>query len=235
MRIFVLTLLAVISVFIARPARADTACGSVSPEVQIINPSITGAPQPVGLALYDLNTKGLFVQFAGQGNIATYFVGVPNQAIVGHATVPWSSIAFYPQALVQTNSNCPVLAAAGTPILTTGNAYPTTSPFVLAPCPLISTGQKLTVAGIQFPPFTVTLAVYDAMTQFLTVEFVSGISALFVGVPASIISQPIQWNSLYPYMEAIMTQDSACPVLAGGSDIYQGWQFGVSAFGAGGF
>lgn len=215
-------------------ALADTACPTVSSETQILTPVITGAPEPIALASYDTTTLGLMVQFAGQGNKATYFYGVPNQLIIGRGFVPWSTIAGYPQAVTQEQSPCPVLAVTGKPLFSTGNAVTTYTPFVAAPCPLVTDGTELSVASIMFPPYTIYQAVYDAKTQFLTVQFVSGISSLFVGVPDSVATAQIQWNSLYPYFEALMVEHSACPVLTGGSP-YQGWSFGVSAFGIGSF
>ena len=223
-----------LAVVLGPKARADTYCPTVSSQVQILNANITGSPQPIALASYDLNTKGLMVQFAGPGNKATYFVGVPSQLIVGRTNVPWSTISSYPQAYTQEQSPCPLLSSAGTPLLSTGNAITTVTPFVLPPCPLVSDGTQLSVAQVYYAPYSIYQAVYDAKTQFLTIQFVSGISVIFVGVPKSVATSAIQWNNLYQYMEALMVEQSACPYLSGGA-VYSGFIFGTSAFGVGSF
>ena len=197
-------------------AGAQTPCPTVSNQIQVLNPTIVGAPYPVQLAIYDQASLGLAIQPAGRGNPAHYFVGVPRSLIVGHATVQYASIQPYPEAMVQTNSTCPVLSSAGTPILTSGAMPPTTvSPFVSPPCPLISNGKKLQVVGFANSPTPISLAVYDANTQYLTVKFVDGTADMFVGVPAAgVAGNNVQWNSLAGYQEAIMAQGTACPLLA---------------------
>ena len=224
-----------LSLVFAHHAWADTYCGSVSPQVQILNPTIMGAPRSVALASYDLNNHGLSVQWAGQGNKALYFVGVPQSVIVGKASVPWTSISSYPQALVQDQSTCPVLSVSGSPILTTGNSAMPPSANIQNPCTLVSDGTELQPAAISFPPYSIYFAVYDAKTQYLIVQFAGGDSALFVGVPSTVASGNIEWNTLYQYTEAIMAEQSACPLLAGGAAPPLGWIFGISAFGVGNF
>jgi hypothetical protein len=198
-------------------AGAQTPCPSVSDQIQIINPTIVGAPFPVQLAIYDQTSLGLAIQPAGPGNPAIYFVGVPRSLIVGRNQVQWASISGYPQALVQTNSTCPVLTVEGNPIITSGPLPTvTSSPYVFPVCPAISTGTKLQVVGILSPPLGVYRAVYDGSTQFLTVIFSNGQTDMFVGVPASAVKSPVVWNSLASYQMAIMAQGAnpACPLLA---------------------
>lgn len=193
-------------------AMADTTCPTVSTMTSVLNPIITGAPKPITLATYDLNTLGLFVRYAN--NRADYFVGVPRQLIVGRAVVPWTAIASYPTALVQDRSPCPVLSSNGTPILTSGLAANTVSPYVMASCPAISGADPIQLVSVVSAPFSIYLATYDVTLKYLTVQFAQGTSALFTNIPKSLVAKPVIWNSLATYPEALMTEQSACPLLA---------------------
>lgn len=194
-------------------ALCDTPCPSVSNQISILEPTITNSPTPVALANYDLNTKGLSVQYAG--NHADYFVGVPNQAIVGHATVPWTSISSYPRALVQEKSTCPILLSNGTPLLTTGNMAVTTSPFVLSPCPADTGTDTIQVVSLVQAPLSIYRATYDMKLQWLFVQFADAEADIFVGVPSSAVSGTVTWNSLSTYSAALVTQGvgTTCPLL----------------------
>lgn len=195
-------------------ARSDTPCGGVSTVISVLNPTITGAPKPVKLATYDLNTKGLSIQYAN--NRADYLVGVPSQVIVGHATVPWASIARYPTALVQDRSTCPVLSSAGTPILTSSNAFPTVTPFVRSPCPADTGTDPIQLVSLVQAPLSIYRAVYDRKLLWLFVQFADGESVMFVGVPAAAVRATVIWNDLSIYGAAIMSQGvgTTCPLLA---------------------
>lgn len=219
-------------------AQAETACPTVSTNVSVVNAFITGSPIPIGLATYDQTTLGLSIQFAGPGNKAIYLVGVPKQLIIGRASTPWASIRSYPEALVQDRSPCPVLSATGSPIIVTGLSFPTISPFVQSPCPAATGPERLQLVGLRDTPFRVYLAVYDTVSRFFFVQFSNGSSAMFVGVPPTAVRGTPDWNSFAAYGEAIMVEQSGCPILSAGSPQYTGFGFGVplfGAFGIGGF
>lgn len=196
-------------------AHADTACPTVSTVTSVVTAFITGSPVPITLATYDLTTHGLTIQYAA--NRANYLVGVPRQLIVGRASTPWAAIQNYPHAMVQDRSPCPVLSATGSPIIVTGLSFPTESPFVQSPCPTATGPDRLQLVGLRNTPFRVYLAVYDFVSQYFFVQFSNNTSALFVGVPQAAVRGVPDWNSFAAYTEAIMTQNSGCPVLAGGT------------------
>lgn len=102
---------------------AQTACPTVSDGQRILPVTITGAPQPTYFGSYDLNTGYLFITYQNKTN--QMLIGVPQSLIVGHQTVPWSSISRYPSAVMQEFSPCPLLqedypVSSGALLLTTG-------------------------------------------------------------------------------------------------------------------
>lgn len=195
-------------------ALADTYCGGVSDNLQTLNPTITGAPQPVKLATYYLTIKALSIQYAG--NRADWLVGVPSQIIIGHATVPWASISHYPTALVQEFSTCPVLAANGQAIITMGNPFPTVTPGIKSPCPVDTGTDPIQLVTLVDAPLSIYQATYDKKLQWMFVQFVDGESAMFVSVPATAATGVVSWNNLSIYGAAIMSQGvgTTCPLLA---------------------
>lgn len=193
-------------------AMADTYCGSVSNNVSVLQPTITGSPKPISLATYDLNTHGLSVQYAG--NRADYFVGVPVQLIVGRFYVPWAAVSRYPTALVQDGSTCPVLASTGSPILTTNLAFPTVSPFVTSLCPALTGQDKMLLVSVLQSPMSVYQAVYDTVQRWLFVAFADGTAVMFTKVPPAAVNGSVIWNDLSTYPEAIMAEPKTCPLLA---------------------
>lgn len=210
-----IAIILIVLIFCApRIALSDTPCPSVSDNLQTLNPSITGAPQLVKLATYYLNAKALSIQYAN--NRADWLVGVPSQVIVGHATVPWVSIARYPTALVQDSSTCPILLSDGTPLLTSGTSFPTMSPHVVSPCPADTGHDMIQLVSLVQTPLSVYQATYDKTLQWLFVQFVDGESDLFVGVPQSAVNGTVIWNNLSNYGAALMTQGlgTTCPLLA---------------------
>jgi hypothetical protein len=210
-------LICLLSIATCKAAWGDTACPTVSNNIENLSVSVTGAPS-AGQGFYDPTTGGLTFQPVGPGNRAHYFVGVPRALVVGHQYMPWVTLRAYPEALVQEKSNCPILLQNGKPLLTTGNVRVTVAPMVKFPCALISDQKHTILVGIMNPAFNIYQAVYDSETQFLDVQYVNGASLMFVGVPLSLLgsSATIQWNDLAPYQEALMTENTGCPVLLQG-------------------
>lgn len=97
-----------------RWAHGATLCPSVSDNVSILMPTITGAPKPVDYAAYDLETSYLTIAYTNR--TAQMLIGVPRSLITGHQTVPWAAISHYPSAIMQEKSTCPLLTQAGVPI-----------------------------------------------------------------------------------------------------------------------
>lgn len=95
-------------------AQAQTLCPSVSNNISVIPVYLTGTPQPLDYAQYDLTTHYLTVAYMTKAN--QMLVGVPINAIQGRATVPWVSVQNYPSAIMQERSTCPILTEDGVPI-----------------------------------------------------------------------------------------------------------------------
>lgn len=212
MRPFLAGILIFLAVLVGE-AEAQTPCPTVTDTAYQITVTVTGAPSPVRLALYDLKTKGLSVQF--DQNRADYFVGVPYNLIIGRVSLAWSAIQPYPQAIVQEGSTCPLLADNGSPILI-GGVYPTVSPSVTSQCATLTGNDRITMVGVLNAPYNVYEATYDQTLQWLFVAFAGGQTSLFTSVPLSAFNNyTIQWNALSTYPEAVMAQGfSACPLLA---------------------
>lgn len=104
-KVVMLTVLATLALTSAALAQAN--CPTVSDGQRILPVTITAAPQPVFFGSYDLNTNYLFITYQNQTN--QMLVGVPQSLIVGHQTVPWTSISRYPSAVMQERSPCPLL------------------------------------------------------------------------------------------------------------------------------
>ncbi len=198
--------------------RADTPCPTVSSNIDSLPVTITGAATS-GEGFYDQSTGGLIFQPTGPGNRALYFIGVPKALVIGHQYLPWTTLNAFPQAIVQDQSTCPILLATGKPLQSGGANFPTTSPMVQVPCPLITDDTRITLLSLMSPPYNVYLATYDAKTQFVNIQWTNGDAALFVAVPSSLIGAGgvLQWASLATYQQSLMLENSACPLVLQGS------------------
>jgi hypothetical protein len=97
-------------------ALGQTNCPTVSDNVSILSVNIVGAPMPVGFAGLDLKTHYLTVSFFNQ--TSRMFIGVPRGLVQGFQT-QWSSLAQFPQAIMQEKSTCPLLTENNIPIWNT--------------------------------------------------------------------------------------------------------------------
>jgi hypothetical protein len=198
--------------------RADTPCPTVSSNIDSLPVAITGSATS-GEGFYDQSTGGLIFQPTGPGNRALYFIGVPKALVIGHQYLPWTTLNAFPQAIVQDQSTCPILLATGRPLQSGGANFPTTSPMVRAPCSLITDDTEITLLSLMGPPYSVYMATYDPKTQFIDIRWADGGGALFVAVPKTAIAAGgvVQWASLANYEQALMLENSACPLVLQGS------------------
>ena len=107
--------LAALLCLLCAPVSAQTLCPTVSDNVAILGVIIVNAPHPVYGASYDLETSYLTVGYTN--GVSQMLTGVPLRAVQTSGPVQWASVSFYPSALMQERSECPLLSETGSPLL----------------------------------------------------------------------------------------------------------------------
>jgi hypothetical protein len=101
----------------------------ITDEVAVLTVVVTGAPQRVLFATYDIPKRNLWLQFADMSFLL--FIEVPQNLVRG--VCKWAAISRYAQPLLTEQSICPVMTEDGFPILVLGSITKEVNPAPILP------------------------------------------------------------------------------------------------------